>query len=246
MDTLMSEVRNVIWQDTDEAQCRTCNKPFRPWKWVYGTAVYPQLHCDQCVYAENERNNRDKNRHRRTWHITQGWVTEKVFRDNWGNSDPAKEQGAHQSAKSWDTERNMFVYGRRGTGKTYLARACLNTAFEEGKSIAEIKAVDFIALLSASRGNDSIRFLRSPGVLLFDDIDKGEFKGWSFQHVYDLLDKRCEAGKTTIMTSNAKLAELIPKLADDIKNIGTINATFDRMMPVDVYELTGDSLRKGV
>jgi len=238
-------VRNEVYQEDDESTCEHCKNPYRAFVWVYGAAKIRQSACDNCVYLEEARQAKDKNAKRRLWHIDQGLVLPSMFQNGWAKSNLAFEQEAHMTARAWDFSKNLYIYGTKGTGKTYMARCCLVAAFEAGKQIAEVNAVDFINILRTEHAR-GVQFLQWPEVILFDDFDKGNWQSWAFAEFYALIGRRYDAGKRTIITTNASLAELVKQLSASGVNRTTVTAAFDRLFPVTVLEVTGKSLRKEI
>jgi DNA replication protein DnaC len=87
--------------------------------------------------------------------------------------------------------------------------------------------------------------LTEPDVLLLDDVDKAPWTPITLGWMWQLLDVRRGKQRSTIMTSNQMPHELIRHWEEYIpKNKSVPFAILDRMKPMLVLELAGDSLRR--
>ncbi len=146
----------------------------------------------------------------------------------------------------------IYLFGSCGTGKTHLMacmcneltsqlRQCLFTNFfeisksiratfnsrneTEEKLINNISEVDFL-------------FLDDLGT---EQLRKGNEDTWLQEKIYDIINKRYNAKKPTVFTSNYKFSELI-------KERGMMQKTVDRIVEMSnaVMEIEGNSYRTRV
>lgn len=104
---------------------------------------------------------------------------------------------------------NVLIYGEKaGLGKTHLAAAILNCAYENGYACLFCTAKDYFDALWASDFKDRLALRQRASkadFLLIDDIDKADAKDPTAQknEFFQLLNVRYEAGYPTLFTANS-------------------------------------------
>ena len=137
---------------------------------------------------------------------------------------------------------NLFIYGGSGNGKTMLAVA---TAYDLAAyySVAVWSAVEWFEKIRGSFNtyNQTERpDLKSPEVLVLDDIGKSKASDFAYEQLYNVVNYRWEQGRTTIFTSNHSARATAQKVSPDIDNA---SALLSRMASGNVVEVTGRDQR---
>lgn len=174
-----------------------------------------------------------------------------VFQANtWAASDSQIEAFNHSAwsqARAWfrNTTKNLFVCGGVGTGKTTLARCCLNQAFAAGYSVGEVSARRLAKTSDLfNEGNGAFASWKQVQYLLIDDVDKATWNTERLGAFWELLDTRLSGRRRTIVTSNLPMGALVTVLrAATPTNSSLAEASLDRLKPCLSLELTGQSQR---
>lgn len=146
-------------------------------------------------------------------------------------------------------EKNLFLYGSIGVGKTWAARACLREAFVRGKSIAEVTARRMCKIGEQfQEGKHLMPAWKSAHVLLIDDIDKVAWTQERVDILWEVLDARTTSKKRTIVCSNLDSGPLLEALKAACTHQGQRNeshalAAMDRLKPVTKIAFSGASQR---
>ena len=206
--------------------------------------------CDPCTVKYDEKRIRDER-------IQDYGILEDQERINgdcrascFRNSKPAIEADnpdAWKYARQWKyNSENIFLHGKTGTGKTFIANCLLNKMYGEGKSIECVHANRFCMDSKQSWGEGATNFKRwcYVSLLLVDDIDKGMWCELSMRALLELMDKRHTGNRRTLFTSNKKPEDLRNDLAKATQNNKSISqAIMNRMKPVIEFEIKGESHR---
>ena len=151
-------------------------------------------------------------------------------------------------AREWKQDCCAWIDGPKGTGKTFLGRCLLNAAISRGITAGELCAVDLASkchLYDWER--DSARY-SACGVLLIDDVDKGDWDARAVTELWRIMNARYESKSPTVFTANMtvkRFGELM--LAKHAENGNTVETIFDRMRISHEFlsiRLNGTSLRK--
>lgn len=152
-------------------------------------------------------------------------------------------------AKGWAPKSEAaWIYGDKGTGKTYLARCILNAQFDAGHSVAELPAIEFSHMADRKfyGWHKKLEAYSKVEVLLIEDIDKAEWTPRGLSALFGILDTRCNDKHRTLVTTNATVEFCVGvwrKSCGDNKSLpGTIT---DRLKPIRRVEMVGETLRKG-
>jgi DNA replication protein DnaC len=111
-----------------------------------------------------------------------------------------------------------FLWGGPGNGKTHLAIAAIQAHQLQGKIGMFWKVPEFLAFhrKHLSEGFDMDEIVRSYQVgralIVFDDLGTENPTDWANEQLYRILDGRYERRAPTIITSNAPMDKLDPRL----------------------------------
>ena len=160
------------------------------------------------------------------------------------NGSVPKMEKAKKYVAEWNMvyEENigLLLWGGVGTGKTYMAAAIANALLDKGE---KVKMIDFseIASLSYFESNEYVNSLSAFSLIIIDDLGAESNSNFALQNVMNVINRRCEAGKPFIVTTNLTLGE-IKYLMETDKRYGRI---YDRMLDIcKPIEIDGTSKRK--
>jgi DNA replication protein DnaC len=119
----------------------------------------------------------------------------------------------------------VFLIGGFGNGKTHLAIATLNEWTRQGGNGYFTKTADWLALLrrhvDPPEGEVDAEQLLDNYVavpmLALDDLGAEKVTEWGGEQLYRLLDRRCDARRPTIVTSNAAVDALDPRIVSRLR-----------------------------
>jgi DNA replication protein DnaC len=173
------------------------------------------------------------------------------------DTSPAPAQAA--TVRRWlsrdpiKTGENLILIGPAGTGKTGLAIGALHVAHMSPRRLAggderptRVAFANVPDWLQAMRPTDDDEKRRTQeratdaamcaDLLLLDDLGADRVTEWVVERVYSLVNARYEANRPTIVTSNAKLAELATRYGERVIDRLTEHA--------EVVRLAGKNVRK--
>lgn len=115
------------------------------------------------------------------------------------------------------TDKWFFIGGQSGSGKTHICTAICGQLLKHGKSIKYMLWVADIRSLKANVNNDVYENLFDEfikvDVLYIDDLFKirkgAELSNADIQHTFNIIDTRVRMKKTTIISSEMTLDEII-------------------------------------
>ncbi len=115
-----------------------------------------------------------------------------------------------------DSKHGLYIQGKSGTGKTYLAVALCNDLIRVyNYRVAYVNVRNFIQDCVASFGSKEdytakqVDILQHIDVVVFDDIGAEKVTEWSIQNVlFSIIDYRSQANMLTLFTSMYSLADL--------------------------------------
>lgn len=154
---------------------------------------------------------------------------------------------AKSYVNNWETCRvkniGLMFYGNTGTGKTFAAQCIANALIDKGIKVTYITAADLVAKFT-DRDTPKEEFLneisKTP-LLIIDDIGAERDTGFSREQLNKAIDRRSDAEKPLIVTTNYSLQDL------DASTDEAQKRTFDRLrancVPVAVV---GASKRRDV
>lgn len=142
--------------------------------------------------------------------------------------------------------KNVWIIGIPGTGKTFLAHCCANNHLDRGISAASVQGdqINQIGGMFDEKRAAALKPLKSVRLLVIDDIDKPTYTSRGIDALLAVMDARERSKLRTIFTANttgAWCSRTWERVRPDNPSIA--KSIVERMMPIDSYTLTGESLR---
>lgn len=138
---------------------------------------------------------------------------------------------ARRFAERWPKGIILAYDGAYGAGKTHLLAKVYAVAIRAGKSAIYITGPDLERAMSQFQGDDAEELRRQAladlvevEVLLLDEADRITQKdgnGWAERHLFDIVDSRQRANRSTILAGNA-LDRLPGAVMSRIKGVGSL------------------------
>ncbi len=141
--------------------------------------------------------------------------------DDFGCYEVTKDnQKAVEAAKyivaEKNTNRGLFLYGQRGTGKTKLAAIIANEKMKHGQEVLFSSVPDLLNDLRQSyiknTTAEAMQMARESRCLILDDLGAERINEWVGEQLFSLLNFRYNEGRQTIITTNYGLKELQNRL----------------------------------
>lgn len=121
------------------------------------------------------------------------------------------------------TKQGAYLYGDGGTGKSTLAFLAVRQWVLNGGSALYILVPDLLDMLRpggremaedvADNQNELMRRLCMVGLLVLDDLGAQRETGWTRERLFLIINRRYDAGRPTIYTSNYNLGKMSARLA---------------------------------
>lgn len=164
-------------------------------------------------------------------------------------------QTCNEYVKDFDiiqrNQRNgLFIVGNCGVGKSHLAYAVANALIEKNTSVICMTMIDLLLKIKSSFQSKEqteeqiLKIYEDCSLLVIDDLGKEKPTEWALQMIYTIVDRRYNALKPIIVTTNYGASELIKRFTlNDDSSTGA--AIVDRLFETCNYvPITGDSFRK--
>lgn len=162
-----------------------------------------------------------------------------------------KKRHMSMTFENWDGrkpkiayKKGAYLYGDNGRGKTHLLCAIGHQLIEQGFEVVFINAVELLNEIKESfdlpevSTDDVLSRYSSSEYLLLDDLGAEKGGAWVIETFYLLLNRRWEAERVTLVTSNLEPGEIAEKLGKRIASRLLGN--------VDIREIkAGTDRRKG-
>lgn len=118
-------------------------------------------------------------------------------------------------------ETGAYFYGEGGAGKTFLASLVAQEYIGDGYSVIFGDAPSILTDIKATFRTteptaDFLKELVDVDLLVIDDMGAENVSDWSAEQLYLIINGRCNAGKTTVVTSNYDLAGLSRRYKDEV------------------------------
>ena len=141
-------------------------------------------------------------------------------------------------------QKNIFITGSAGTGKTFITTAIGNCACQKDYRVLYANTARLMGLLKASKASGKIlrdlKRIQRTDLLILDDFALSPFDNVTRSILMDIIDDRFDSHSTII-------ASQIPVSGwyDSIGEQTVADAIMDRIVHTAIrIDLTGDSLRK--
>lgn len=138
-------------------------------------------------------------------------------------------------------QKNIYLFGEVGTGKTHLSLAIANQVLRYDKSVIYKRIDDLLEIIIElkyeDKGNkEQLEILKTVDLLVIDDLGAEKNSAFALNQIRIILEERANMNKAMIINSNLDLNELQkyygPRIADRI------------IENFDIYELkTEESIR---
>lgn len=150
-----------------------------------------------------------------------------------------------------EKRNGLFITGDCGVGKSHLAFATANFLIRNGYSVIAMTMIDLLLKLKSSfSGNEHteeeiLQIYGDCDLLIIDDLGKEKSTEWALQMIYSIVDRRYNAYKPIIITTNFNAEELINRLSYSTTALSTAQAIVDRLFEICEYKtIEGKSFRK--
>ncbi len=135
---------------------------------------------------------------------------------------PKVVSAARQYAANPD--QSLLISGNCGSGKTHIAVAILREMLKQGKRDLMFKSVPELMLdlrnsfeeSSTTTEEEIINQFSYYKTLVLDDLGAEKFSEYAVQCLYLIIERRLNAGKTTIITTNMNIEEINDTLSSRI------------------------------
>lgn len=116
---------------------------------------------------------------------------------------------AEKFSEMEEKKQGLLLMGDPGTGKTFAAACLVNRLLDEGVSCV---MTSFVRLVSMMGVGDDIEGLLSRltrvRLLVLDDLGAQRDTDYAMERVNDVIDRRYQAGKPMVITTNLKCKQL--------------------------------------
>jgi DNA replication protein DnaC len=193
--------------------CASCNKPFET------DSRKLDFFCVECEYKrakERERLNEQK--------ISAAWNS--LCPATFQQTDPAKlpNQHAYRRALAWQYgPQGLLLHGKTGSGKTRTAWEVLKREHFAGHSFGVVNssaALKFAAMFAINSANAEmwVQKFCETSVLLMDDVFKVKLTEAFEAGLFSIVDRRNEALRPIIVTTNDVGETLAERMSGDRAN----------------------------
>lgn len=179
------------------------------------------------------------------------WQLDKRFKFATMNRElVAKNQRAFDVVSQVPLERNVWLTGKPGTGKTHMAKCAANRHTVAGQRVEFMRA-PILRTISELWGNERDERLReyyAPELLIIDDLDKCVMTAKALETFWTLMDVRFLWQRRTIITSNVD-ARSIMAMWGKVRDVNPtlITAALDRVNPCHQFTIqANESLRRSI
>ena len=127
-------------------------------------------------------------------------------------------------AESFDVSHdNMLLLGNAGTGKTFVSSCIANRALERGKTVYYQTAFKLFEIFESSKFNREddeapgiVKYVYDVDLLIIDDLGTEFVTQFTSAALFDIINTRITAGKSTIISTNLDFETLSEKYSQRI------------------------------
>ena len=138
----------------------------------------------------------------------------------------------------------IMLWGGVGTGKTFYAACIANALIEQYCTVIMATVTDLVSELTEDYGKNRewvLRRIAETDLLVLDDLGVERGTEYMQEHVYDIVNERCNANKPLIVTTNLSPSDMERETVD-IKR-----RTYDRVRACcSPIKVDGESRRKDI
>lgn len=142
--------------------------------------------------------------------------------------------------------RGLLLQGESGRGKTYQACCALRELSDRGKvlfsTFTEIKRDAKDCFQGYRREAEAIAQYTLPYCLLIDDVGKEQMTAWNLPIFFEIIKKRGEKLRPTIITTNNNGHELLKKFTIN-GDRATADAILSRFSAYTIIKISGRDRR---
>lgn len=151
---------------------------------------------------------------------------------------------ADNFAEYADNNVGIMFWGGFGTGKTFYAACIANALIEQYRTVIMATVTDLVSELTEDYGQNRewvLRKVSEADLLILDDLGVERGTEYMQEHVYDIVNARCNANKPLIVTTNLSPSDMERETVD-IKR-----RTYDRVRACcSPIKVDGESRRKDI
>jgi DNA replication protein DnaC len=214
------------------ARCTDCNTPTQKDIEILGVLRRVPVSC-QCRQeaAEREKQAAEQRDLRRrlekfkAYSLMDSRFEASTF-ENWQHRTDNRDDYilATKYCEKWETmyanNRGLLLYGKAGSGKTFLSFAIANALYRQGVAVMAISICKLLAVIKDSFDRhgefgetDVLNTVRDASLLVLDDLGVEYKTAWAYEKLYAIIDTRYRANRPLIITTNFSLDALRENLA---------------------------------
>ena len=212
--------RNTFMGEDGFLHCADCGEPVEAPLPEEIVAMFPgkktrprMCKCDrENAEAETLKEKQSQARMRIEQLRSEGLYSE-AYRQNRFDSDDNRNEKVSRIARNYvdsfdDCEHEnigLMFWGGVGTGKSFYAACIANALIEKYRTVVMTNVQDLVAEMTENYGENREWVLDTVGnvdLLILDDLGVERSTGFMNENVFTILNKRCDAKKPMIITSN--------------------------------------------